>query len=89
MNFDKAELERIWNDEPIGYLKMVLKRKKKEKTYIVKISSQQVTTNPEQQFEIVTTGDKWTAQTEATKKYKEMYPTLVHSQWRINVRQYK
>jgi DNA-binding LytR/AlgR family response regulator len=86
MNFDKAELERIWNEEPIGYLKARLKRAKKEKTYIVNIQTIEHAENPKETITIVTDNRQDVAVSMAMTEYKKKYPDLKHSSWRYNVR---
>ena len=85
----KEEMEDIWNNKPIGYLKDFLKRQKKVKKYVIKICSVSSDENPQETFVIESLGSsanhKWMAEQEAIKLYKQKYPDLKHSSWRYNV----
>jgi hypothetical protein len=78
----KVEMENIWHNKPIDYLKSYNKKMKGSKMYRVKLTSINYNLGPTEEFE-VRGSSKLDAEITAKNEYVKKYNTRPDA-WRIN-----
>lgn len=78
----KVEMEDIWNNKPVDYLKTYKKKMKGSKMYRVKLTAINYTSGPSDEFE-VRGSSKLDAEIAAKNEYTKKY-NLRPDAWRIN-----
>ena len=78
----KAEMEDIWNNKPVDYLKSYKKKMKGSKMYRVKLTAINYNPGPSEEFE-VRGSSKLDAEITARNEYIKKY-NLRPDAWRIN-----
>lgn len=81
----KEEMEDIWNNKPIGYLKERLKKIKTTHNFIVNIEGVTMTVGPKERF-LIRAKKADEAFDFAKFEYKKKHPNIKVDSWRYNAR---